>query len=682
MTRTLYRGVTVLACALALLVCAAAWAASAAFASDSLYWTSYTSAGAVRLGDLGGSGARDLFTGESSPEGVAIDAAAGKIYWADTTSGAIRVANLDGSGAQDLYTRENSPAGVAIDPAAGLIYWANGVDGGAIRVGNLDGSGARTLFPGEDKPVGVAIDPAAGTIYWGTYDGFTIRVGNLDGTGARTLFANEASPTGIAIDPAAGKLYWTNEFAGNVRVGNLDGTGAANLYTGEGDVGGLAIDPPAGKIYWGDWSLGTVRVGSLDGTAPAQSLYTGENDPWFVALLRAPLGTGSPQVSGGGGVGQSLSCSPGSWAADLLSGFLYRAPQSLAYQWTVGGAPIAGATASSVLVSSPGDYRCEVTATNAAGSTSQTSAPTDISGSPALTSSAPSVGGSTKAGFSGSVNPEGLATTAHFEYGLDPSLRASPGVVYDQRTPDQTVGSDFAGHAITSNVSGLIPNALYHVRLVATNSAGVTVGPDRTFRTKQGAKPPAPILGRTENAAPVNGKVFVLINGRLVPLTGARQIRSGAEVDALHGTLSLTTATGSAKKTQTGTFGGAVFKVTQAKDGAAKGLTTLTLINHAFKGAPSYATCKSHKALDASAAKVSSRTLQLLHASAHGKFRTSGRYSAATVLGTKWTIADRCDGTLTRDITDSVAVTDFVRHKTIILHVGQSYLAKAIHPAK
>jgi len=68
--------------------------------------------------------------------------------------------------------------------------------------------------------------------------------------------------------------------------------------------------------------------------------------------------------------------------------------------------------------------------------------------------------------------------------------------------------------------------------------------------------------------------------------------------------------------------------------------------------------------------------LQLLHASAHGKFRTRGHYSAATVRGTKWTIADRCDGTLTHDLTDSVAVRDFVHHKTIILHAGQSYLAR------
>ena len=72
----------------------------------------------------------------------------------------------------------------------------------------------------------------------------------------------------------------------------------------------------------------------------------------------------------------------------------------------------------------------------------------------------------------------------------------------------------------------------------------------------------------------------------------------------------------------------------------------------------------------------------MLHASAKGKFKTSGRYAAATVRGTKWTIADRCDGTLTHDVTDSVAVTDFVRHKTIILHAGQSYLAKATKHAK
>ena len=184
--------------------------------------------------------------------------------------------------------------------------------------------------------------------------------------------------------------------------------------------------------------------------------------------------------------------------------------------------------------------------------------------------------------------------------------------------------------------------------------------------------------------------VLVKVNGHFIPSTELTQIPKNTVIDALHGTLTLTSAAGSpapahdaaakGKKhktpTQKGTFSGAIFKLSQATGGAGKGLVTLAIVENAFSGAPTYATC-TKKAGDASAAALSGRTLQLLHASAKGKFSTRGRYSAATVRGTRWTIADRCDGTLTHDITDSVAVTDFVRHKTIILHAGQNYLARA-----
>jgi hypothetical protein len=197
-------------------------------------------------------------------------------------------------------------------------------------------------------------------------------------------------------------------------------------------------------------------------------------------------------------------------------------------------------------------------------------------------------------------------------------------------------------------------------------------------------------LGRSFNITPVSGIVLLLLHGQLVPVTQVTQIPQGTVIDALHGTIQVITAAGGghpahdaaakkgkgkkgAGKTQSGTFGGGVFKIKQAHNG----LATLSLVEGAFAGAPSFATCKAHKAGEASAAALSSKTLQLLHASAKGKFATKGRFAAATVRGTKWGIADRCDGTRIRDITDSVAVTDFVRHKTIILHAGQSYLAKA-----
>jgi hypothetical protein len=147
-------------------------------------------------------------------------------------------------------------------------------------------------------------------------------------------------------------------------------------------------------------------------------------------------------------------------------------------------------------------------------------------------------------------------------------------------------------------------------------------------------------------------------------------------IDALHGTLNLVTSTGTGHKTQTGTFGGAIFKVTQDRSG----LTTLTLVENAFKGAPSYASCKAAHG-KATAAALSAKTLQLLKGKDnHGKFRTKGRYAAATTRGTVWTIADRCDGTVTHVTKDSVLINDFVRHINLILHAGHSYLALAKPP--
>jgi len=170
----------------------------------------------------------DLFptTTEDVPFGVAIDPAAGKIYWAhDVSAGKIRVGNLNGGGTPtDLFsTSESGPEGVAIDLAAGKIYWANDVSG-KIRVGNLNGSGTPAdLFPTtEDSPTGVAIDPTAGKIYWTNYTSGIIRVGNLNGSGTpMDLFpAESSSPVFTALLRAPLTLA-SPTVAGGARVGSL-----------------------------------------------------------------------------------------------------------------------------------------------------------------------------------------------------------------------------------------------------------------------------------------------------------------------------------------------------------------------------------------------------------------------------------------------------------------------------
>ena len=79
----------------------------------------------------------------------------------------------------------------------------------------------------------------------------------------------------------------------------------------------------------------------------------------------------------------------------------------------------------------------------------------------------------------------------------------------------------------------------------------------------------------------------------------------------------------------------------------------------------------------ARAAAPTKRILGLLRGTAQGHFRTVGRFSAATVLGTEWGVRDRCDGTLTVVRRGVVSVRDFVLHRTITVRTGQTYLAKA-----
>jgi hypothetical protein len=288
------------------------------------------------------------------------------------------------------------------------------------------------------------------------------------------------------------------------------------------------------------------------------------------------------------------------------------------------------------------------------------------------------------------VNPNGQTTTAYFEYGLDLkySKVGRSGANYTNVTRSTTFPADFNDHVLTVAVPGLVPNALYHARVVARNSRGTTFGPDETFVTGKLPAPGAPKLGRTFNISPVSGLVLVKLNGNFVPLTQIRQVATGTLINAIHGALQVVSAApggahgaldAAAKrkkqhkgkaKTQTGRFSGAIFKIAQAHNG----LATLTLVEGAVQGGPSFGTCKA-KAVDVAATAATSKTIQLLRASTNGNFSTKGKYAAATGRGAEWTIADKCNGTLTRDITRSVSVTKFVPHKTIILHAGQTYLA-------
>ncbi len=170
---------------------------------------------------------------------------------------------------------------------------------------------------------------------------------------------------------------------------------------------------------------------------------------------------------------------------------------------------------------------------------------------------------------------------------------------------------------------------------------------------------PPPEAGEEVNALPKSGTVRVRIAGtnRFVELREGQQIPVGSVVDTTKGRVTIVAA-----GNQSADFYDGIFRLTQGK--GARPLTTLTLT--APLSCP-----KAGKAVAAA------RRKRRLWGDGSGRFRTQGKHSAATVVGTRWLVEDRCTSTLTRVVRGRVSVRDFVKKKTVTVRAGKKYVARA-----
>lgn len=94
----------------------------------------------------------------------------------------------------------------------------------------------------------------------------------------------------------------------------------------------------------------------------------------------------------------------------------------------------------------------------------------------------------------GVVNPNGAATTYHFEYGTTAS--------YGTATPDTKAGAGTVNVSASAVVTGLVSGTVYHDRLVAVSPAGITVGADQTFTAGGVVTSQVRVLGREGFVSP------------------------------------------------------------------------------------------------------------------------------------------------------------------------------------
>jgi CSLREA domain-containing protein len=169
---------------------------------------------------------------------------------------------------------------------------------------------------------------------------------------------------------------------------------------------------------------------------------------------------------------------------------------------------------------------------------------------------------------------------------------------------------------------------------------------------------PPPVAGESVNVEP-DGPVKIKLPGSddFIVLTDGQQIPVGTTVDVRKGRVSLAAAGGGEA-----VFYAGIFKIAQGK--GAKPLTTLKLVEKL--------SCPKSQASAAAKGKKKRR----LWGNGKGRFRTRGKHSAATIVGTKWLVEDRCDSTLTRVARGRVSVRDFAKKKTVTVKAGKKYVAR------
>jgi hypothetical protein len=233
-----------------------------------------------------------------------------RLFILDLAEGRVFSVNPDGTDRKVIATGGRLPDGVAIDAEAGHLYWTNmGVpdrnDGSIERV-DLDGRNRRTILPegATFTPKQLQLDKRGGKLYWSDREGMRVMRANLDGSGIETLVQTGSTEAdrldatrwcvGIALDHERGHIYWTQKGPDNAEKGRIlragidipRGETAATrtdievLYDGLPEPIDLEIDHAKRVLYWTD--RGDPPRGNTVNRTPLDRGHNGRPAPEIV----------------------------------------------------------------------------------------------------------------------------------------------------------------------------------------------------------------------------------------------------------------------------------------------------------------------------------------------------------------------------------------------------------------
>jgi hypothetical protein len=163
------------------------------------------------------------------------------------------------------------------------------------------------------------------------------------------------------------------------------------------------------------------------------------------------------------------------------------------------------------------------------------------------------------------------------------------------------------------------------------------------------------------------------VGQRFYKLADHVKIPIGSTIDAREGEVRVATARNRAGARQEISVSEGVFSLRQ--DTGRRPVTMLQLTGGRF--GPCGGSASRERGAPARKAKPGRRLRTRLDKPKRAHVKVRGRYSIGAAYGTAWLTEDRCDGTLTRVKSGTVRVLDLVRHRTVTVRGGSSYLARA-----